>query len=164
MTKRTRKRPVLKRLRRQAVELDFDGGTLTSDGGLVLLREVDRRLDLIRRIDEAIPELPPDALPHKTITRTNISHSQVPRRTAGLKIESTPRQFLNYTKSLSILSWTVLKNLLKRLFLTTTLPTTPSTASKTNDTSTGSMTAIAFFRCMFFAATKSSFHTFVPAV
>lgn len=56
MTKRKRKRPALKRLRRQAVEVDFDGGTLTSDGGLVLLREVDRKLDLIRRIDQAIPD------------------------------------------------------------------------------------------------------------
>lgn len=56
MTKRNRKRPTLKRLRRQAVEFDFDGGTLTSDGGLLLLREVDRRLDLIRRIDHAIPD------------------------------------------------------------------------------------------------------------
>lgn len=51
-----RKRPVLKRLRRQAVDVDFGGGTLTSDGGLLLLREVDRRLDLIRRIDKAIPD------------------------------------------------------------------------------------------------------------
>jgi hypothetical protein len=56
MTKRKRKRPALKRLRRQAVELDFEGGTLTSDGGLTLLREVDRRLDLIRRVDQAIPD------------------------------------------------------------------------------------------------------------
>ena len=56
MTKRKRKQRVLKRLRRQAVDVDFEGGTLTSDGGLVLLREVDRRLDLIRRIDEAIPD------------------------------------------------------------------------------------------------------------
>jgi hypothetical protein len=56
MTKRKRKRPALKRLRRQAVEVDFDGGTLTSDGGMVLLREADRRLDLIRRIDQAIPD------------------------------------------------------------------------------------------------------------
>ena len=56
MTKRKRNRPSLKRLRRQAVEVDFNGGTLTSDGGLVLLREVDRRLDLIRRIDQAIPD------------------------------------------------------------------------------------------------------------
>jgi hypothetical protein len=56
MTKRNRKRPPLKRLRRQAVEVDFDGGTLTSDGGLLLLREVDKRLDLISRIDQAIPD------------------------------------------------------------------------------------------------------------
>jgi len=56
MTKRKRKRPALKRLRRQAVEVDFHGGTLTSDGGLVLLREADRRLDLIRRVDQAIPD------------------------------------------------------------------------------------------------------------
>jgi hypothetical protein len=56
MTKRKRNRPTLKRLRRQAVEADFDGGTLTSDGGLLLLREVDRRLNLIRRIDQAIAD------------------------------------------------------------------------------------------------------------
>lgn len=56
MTKRTPKRPALKRLRRQAVEVDFQGGTLTSDGGLLLLREVDRRLDLIGRVDRAIPD------------------------------------------------------------------------------------------------------------
>jgi hypothetical protein len=56
MTKCKPKRPALKRLRRQAVEVDFDGGTLTSDGGLLLLREVDRRLDLISRIDNAIPD------------------------------------------------------------------------------------------------------------
>ncbi|QEG41917.1 IS1380 family transposase [Roseimaritima ulvae] len=56
MAQRKRKRPVLKRLRRQAVDFDFDGGTLTTDGGLLLLREVDRRLDLIRRLDQAIPD------------------------------------------------------------------------------------------------------------
>lgn len=56
MTKRNPKRPPLKRLRRQAVEVDFDGGTLTSDGGLLLLREVDKRLDLIRKIDACIPD------------------------------------------------------------------------------------------------------------
>lgn len=56
MTKCKQNQPVLKRLSRQAVEFDFDGGTLTSDGGLLLLREVDRRLDLIRRVDEVIPD------------------------------------------------------------------------------------------------------------
>ncbi len=56
MTGRKQDRPEHKRLNRQAVDVDFDGGTLTSDGGLVLLREVDRRLDLVQRIDEAIPD------------------------------------------------------------------------------------------------------------
>ncbi len=56
VTKRKRKPSTFKRLRRQAVEADFDGGTLTSDGGLLLLREVDQRLDLIRRVDQAIPD------------------------------------------------------------------------------------------------------------
>ncbi len=56
MTQRKRKRSGLKRLRRQAVESDFDGGTIASDGGLVLLREVDRKLDLMRRIDEAMTD------------------------------------------------------------------------------------------------------------
>ncbi len=44
------------RLRRQAVEVDFDGGTLTSDAGLLLLREVDRRINLISRIDKLIAD------------------------------------------------------------------------------------------------------------
>lgn len=56
MTKRSRKRSPLKRLRRQAVDVDFQGGTLTSDGGLLLLREVDKRLGLIHRIDQVIPD------------------------------------------------------------------------------------------------------------
>ena len=61
MTERKRKRHelkrrALKRLRRRAVEIDFKGGTLTSDGGIVLLREVDRQLDLIGRVDQAIPD------------------------------------------------------------------------------------------------------------
>ena len=55
-TKSQSKLGSLKRLVRQAVDVDFDGGTLTSDGGLLLLREADRRLDLIRRVAEAIPD------------------------------------------------------------------------------------------------------------
>lgn len=75
MTKRTRKGPSLKRLGRQSVEVDFRGGTLTSDGGLVLLREVDRRLDLIRRVDAAIPD-PRDPL--------YTAHSQVEMLTSRI--------------------------------------------------------------------------------
>lgn len=75
MTKCKRKRRPLKRLRRQAVECDFNGGTLTSDGGLVLLREVDRRLDLIARIDQAIPD-PRDPL-HTVHTQAEILTSRI---------------------------------------------------------------------------------------
>jgi len=75
MTKCKRKRPTLKRLRRQAVETDFDGGTLTSDGGLTLLREVDRRLDLVRRVAEAIPD-PRDPL-YTTHTQEEILTSRI---------------------------------------------------------------------------------------
>lgn len=56
MTHRTRNKTTLKRLRNQAVEAQFDGGTLTSDGGLLLLREADQRLKLIERIDRVIPD------------------------------------------------------------------------------------------------------------
>jgi hypothetical protein len=56
MTDRTQEKIVLKRLRNQAVEAKFDGGTLTSDGGLLLLREVDQRLKLIETIDRLMPD------------------------------------------------------------------------------------------------------------
>lgn len=56
MTDRTPNKTPLKRLRNQAVEFTFDGGTLTSDGGLLLLREVDKRLKLIERIAHTIPD------------------------------------------------------------------------------------------------------------
>ncbi len=47
---------MLGRLGRQSVDVDCKGGTITTDAGLLLLREVDRKLDLIRRIDKAIPD------------------------------------------------------------------------------------------------------------
>jgi hypothetical protein len=56
MTQRTRKKSSLKRLRRHSVVANFDGGTLTSDGGLLLIREADRKLNLIKRIDQVIPD------------------------------------------------------------------------------------------------------------
>lgn len=48
--------PKLERVGGRSVEVDFAGGTLTSDGGLLLLREVDQRLDLLRRAAEIIPD------------------------------------------------------------------------------------------------------------
>jgi len=56
MTDCTGKRSPLKRLGRQQVVARFDGGTLTSDGGLLLLREADRCLGLIDRINQVIAD------------------------------------------------------------------------------------------------------------
>ena len=47
---------MLGRLGRQSVDVDCKGGTITTDAGLLLLRELDRKLDLIRRIDKAVPD------------------------------------------------------------------------------------------------------------
>ena len=41
---------------RRAVEASFSGGHITSDGGLLLLRQADRRLDLLRRLSRPLPD------------------------------------------------------------------------------------------------------------
>src|SRR5262249_32653943 len=38
------------------VVADFDGGWLTTDAGVLLLREVEQRIGLIHAIDQAIPD------------------------------------------------------------------------------------------------------------
>jgi hypothetical protein len=43
-------------LGRQKVVADFNGGKITSDGGALLLREVDRHLGLIDKLDAALPD------------------------------------------------------------------------------------------------------------
>lgn len=56
MTQRNQQSLRFKRLGRRNVEADFEGGRLTSDAGLLLLRETDARLGLIDAVDEAIPD------------------------------------------------------------------------------------------------------------
>ncbi len=56
MTQCKRKKATLKRLRRREVAADFNGGRLTSDGGLLVLREVERRLGLLDAVNAAIPD------------------------------------------------------------------------------------------------------------
>ena len=47
---------VFSRLRNRQVVADFDGGAISSDAGAILLREADRNLGLIDRLDAAIPD------------------------------------------------------------------------------------------------------------
>jgi hypothetical protein len=47
---------VFSSLGRKQVIADFSGGSITSDGGALLLREVDRHLGLIDKIDAALPD------------------------------------------------------------------------------------------------------------
>ena len=54
MTQCSRTPPTSSGLGRRKIVADFNGGDLTSDGGLPLLREVDRRIGLLDALDAAI--------------------------------------------------------------------------------------------------------------
>ena len=56
MTECTRSPIAFSSLGKRKVVADFDGGTITSDGGVLLLRQIERRLRLVERIDAAIPD------------------------------------------------------------------------------------------------------------
>lgn len=56
MTKRYHTTPSFSSLKRRRVEVNFEGGEITSDGGVLLLREVDRRLRLSESVSKAIPD------------------------------------------------------------------------------------------------------------
>jgi len=43
-------------LKRRKVEVNFDGGEVTSDGGAVLLREIDNKIELTRAVNNAIED------------------------------------------------------------------------------------------------------------
>ena len=47
---------VFSSLRRRQVVADFNGGAIVSDAGALLLREIDRKLGLIDRLDAVIPD------------------------------------------------------------------------------------------------------------
>ena len=53
---------------RRKIEAGFSGGEVSSDGGVMLLREVDRRLGLTRALDTALPDpRDPDLITHAQI-------------------------------------------------------------------------------------------------
>ena len=52
-------------LNRRKIEAQFAGGEVTSDGGVLLLREMDRRLQLTPALSEVIPDpRNPDLIVH----------------------------------------------------------------------------------------------------
>jgi hypothetical protein len=56
MTECTRQPVLFSNLRRQKIQADFAGGTLTSDAGGLLLREVDRQLGLIDAVADGLAD------------------------------------------------------------------------------------------------------------
>ena len=60
MTKCTPKTFAFPAVKRRKVEVDFSGGDITSDAGLLLLRQADRRLGLLEAVNGALPD-PRDA-------------------------------------------------------------------------------------------------------
>lgn len=56
MTKNTKQVPLFKDIFDKTVELDFDGGDLSSDSGLILLRQVEQKIGIIKRIAAVVPD------------------------------------------------------------------------------------------------------------
>lgn len=56
MTECNSKKLVLSRVGRRSMEVDFEGGRLTTDAGLLLLQEVDRQVGLLDGVNQAIPD------------------------------------------------------------------------------------------------------------
>ena len=55
------------KLGRREIDVDFDGGDVSSDGGLLLLRQVERRLGLLKAVAEILPDpRSPLLVKHKT--------------------------------------------------------------------------------------------------
>lgn len=44
------------KLGRRAIDVRFDGGDVSSDGGLLLLRQVERRLGLLKAVAKVLPD------------------------------------------------------------------------------------------------------------
>lgn len=53
---------------RRKIEANFEGGNVSSDGGVILLRQVDRKLGLTEALDKTLPDRrAPEAITHRQI-------------------------------------------------------------------------------------------------
>jgi len=53
---------------RRKIEANFEGGNVSSDGGVILLRQVDRKLGLTQALDKVLPDRrAPEAITHRQI-------------------------------------------------------------------------------------------------
>lgn len=53
---------------RRKIEANFEGGNVSSDGGVILLRQVDRKIGLTQALDEVLPDRrAPEAITHRQI-------------------------------------------------------------------------------------------------
>ena len=69
---------------RRKIEADFSGGDVSSDGGLMLLREADRRLGLCRALSEAIVDpRAPDLITHRQSRSAASAHLRTCGRLRG---------------------------------------------------------------------------------
>ncbi|MEJ1338231.1 MAG: transposase [Candidatus Sedimenticola sp. (ex Thyasira tokunagai)] len=56
-------------LKRRKVQAKFSGGEITSDGGALLLRQIDQRLGLMKAVDAVIPDpRNPDYITHSQLS------------------------------------------------------------------------------------------------
>src|ERR1043165_5945996 len=65
-------------INRRQIVADFAGGTLTSDAGGLLLREVDRRIGLMRRLSDALND------PRDPVYITHEQHTLLAQRIFGI--------------------------------------------------------------------------------
>src|SRR5207247_2884790 len=57
------------KLGRRTIELTFDGGDVTSDAGVLLIQQIDRRLGLLEHIAPLLPDgRDPDRIRHTTLS------------------------------------------------------------------------------------------------
>jgi Transposase DDE domain group 1 len=59
---------------RKKLTVDFEGGTQSSDAGLLLLREAERKLGVCRRLAAAMPDRRDPDRVDTTVVETNIHH------------------------------------------------------------------------------------------